>query len=395
MTITTLKLFAMFAMTLDHLWVFIPDSPYFFHWIGRLAAPIFLFCCVEGYIHTSSKKKFFMNIYSLSIFVDTMNLILGINEVRMNFIRTILLTLTIIFIIDKFKEKNIPYIVVMNKLDLVRKQQNIDENEINSNPNTIWVSSTTKENIYELKEMIAKQAPTDEPKFKIVGDLLNPSDFVVLVVPIDKAAPKGRLILPQQQTIRDILEANANAIVVKENELKNTLKNLGKKPKLVITDSQVFSKVSTDTPKDILLTSFSILFARYKGDLKETVKGVKTLEDLKDNDTILISEGCTHHRQCDDIGTVKIPKWITKYTNKKINFEFSTGREFPYDLSKYKMIVHCGGCTLNEREMKYRVKCAQDQNIPFTNYGILIAYTQGILKRTLEPFSDISCLLEK
>ena len=298
-------------------------------------------------------------------------------------------------LINKFKEKNIPYIVVMNKLDLVREQQNIDENEINSNPNTIWVSSTTKENIYELKEMIAKQAPTDEPKFKIVGDLLNPSDFVVLVVPIDKAAPKGRLILPQQQTIRDILEANAIAIVVKENELKNTLENLGKKPKLVITDSQVFSKVSTDTPKDILLTSFSILFARYKGDLKETVKGVKALENLKDNDTILISEGCTHHRQCDDIGTVKIPKWITKYTNKKINFEFSTGREFPYDLSKYKMIVHCGGCTLNEREMKYRVKCAQDQNIPFTNYGILIAYTQGILKRTLEPFSDISCLLEK
>ena len=298
-------------------------------------------------------------------------------------------------LINKFKEKNIPYIVVMNKLDLVREQQNIDENEINSNPNTIWVSSTTKENIYELKEMIAKQAPTDEPKFKIVGDLLNPSDFVVLVVPIDKAAPKGRLILPQQQTIRDILEAGANAIVVKENELKNTLENLGKKPKLVITDSQVFSKVSTDTPKDFLLTSFSILFARYKGDLKETVKGVKTLEDLKDNDTILISEGCTHHRQCDDIGTVKIPKWITKYTNKKINFEFTSGTEFPYDLSKYKMIIHCGGCTLNEREMKYRVKCAQDQNIPFTNYGILIAYTQGILKRTLEPFSDISCLLEK
>ena len=298
-------------------------------------------------------------------------------------------------LINKFKEKNIPYIVVMNKLDLVRKQQNIDENEINSNPNTIWVSSTTKENIYELKEMIAKQAPTDEPKFKIVGDLLNPSDFVVLVVPIDKAAPKGRLILPQQQTIRDILEANANAIVVKENELKNTLENLGKKPKLVITDSQVFSKVSADTPKDILLTSFSILFARYKGDLKETVKGVKTLEDLKDNDTILISEGCTHHRQCDDIGTVKIPKWITKYTNKKINFEFSTGREFPYDLSKYKMIVHCGGCTLNEREMKYRTKCAQDQKVPFTNYGILIAYTQGILKRTLEPFSDISSLLDE
>ena len=298
-------------------------------------------------------------------------------------------------LISRFKEKNIPYIVVMNKLDLVKEEQNISQEEMSKSPNTIWVSSTTKENIYDLKEMIAAQAPTDEPKFKIVADLLNPSDFVVLVVPIDKAAPKGRLILPQQQTIRDILEADATAIVVKEYELRETLENLGKKPKLVITDSQVFSKVSADTPKDILLTSFSILFARYKGDLEETVKGVRALETLEDNDTILISEGCTHHRQCDDIGRVKIPRWVMQHTGKELNFEFTSGTEFPYDLSKYKMIIHCGGCTLNEREMKYRVKCAKDQNIPFTNYGILIAYIQGILKRTVEPFPYISHLLEE
>ena len=298
-------------------------------------------------------------------------------------------------LINRFKEKNIPYIVVMNKLDLVKEEQNISQEEMSKSPNTIWVSSTTKENIYDLKEMIAAQAPTDEPKFKIVADLLNPSDFVVLVVPIDKAAPKGRLILPQQQTIRDILEADATAIVVKEYELRETLENLGKKPKLVITDSQVFSKVSADTPKDILLTSFSILFARYKGDLEETVKGVRALETLEDNDTILISEGCTHHRQCDDIGRVKIPRWVMQYTGKELNFEFTSGTEFPYDLSKYKMIIHCGGCTLNAREMKYRIKCAQDQNIPITNYGILIAYMQGILHRTVEAFPHIAYLLEE
>ncbi|WP_419724542.1 [FeFe] hydrogenase H-cluster maturation GTPase HydF [Terrisporobacter petrolearius] len=298
-------------------------------------------------------------------------------------------------LISRFKEKNIPYIVVMNKLDLIKENSfNINKSTYDLS-NTIWVSSTTNENIHELKEMIAKQAITDEPKYKIVADLLNPSDFVVLVVPIDKAAPKGRLILPQQQTIRDILEANATAIVVKECELKETLQSLGKKPKLVITDSQVFAKVSAETPKDILLTSFSILFARYKGDLEETLKGVRALESLKHNDTVLISEGCTHHRQCDDIGKVKIPKWVMQYTNKHLNFEFTSGTEFPCDLSKYEMIIHCGGCTLNEREMKYRVKCAKDQNIPITNYGILISYIQGILKRTVEPFPKISHLLEE
>ena len=298
-------------------------------------------------------------------------------------------------LIEKFKEKKIPYIVVMNKLDLVKENNPKIFEENNDLPNTIWVSSVTKENIYDLKEKIASQAPTDEPKFQIVGDLLSPSDFVVLVVPIDKAAPKGRLILPQQQTIRDILESDATAIVVKEYELRETLENLGKKPKLVITDSQVFAKVSADTPKDILLTSFSILFARYKGDLAETVKGVKALETLEDNDTILISEGCTHHRQCDDIGRVKIPRWIMQHTGKQLNFEFTSGVEFPYDLSKYKMIIHCGGCTLNEREMKYRIKCAADQNIPITNYGILIAYMQGILQRSVEAFPYIYYLLEE
>ena len=296
-------------------------------------------------------------------------------------------------LIEKFKEKKIPYIVVMNKLDLV-KEKNIDL-PLEDSPNTMWVSSITKENIYELKELIAKQAPSDESKFQIVGDLLDPSDFVVLVVPIDKAAPKGRLILPQQQTIRDILESDATAIVVKEYELRDTLASLGKKPKIVITDSQVFAKVSADTPKDILLTSFSILFASYQGDLEELVKGAKAIESLNDGDTVLLSEGCTHHRQCDDIGRVKIPRWIMQHCGKRLNFEFSSGVEFPYDLSKYKMIVHCGGCTLNAREMKYRIKCAQDQNIPITNYGILIAYMQGILHRTVEAFPHVSYLLEE
>ena len=209
------------------------------------------------------------------------------------------------------------------------------------------------------------------------------------MIPIDKAAPKGRLILPQQQTIRDILEADGVSVVVKETQLKETLETLGKKPALVITDSQAFERVSADTPEDILLTSFSILFARYKGDLKSTVKGAAALENLKDGDTVLISEGCTHHRQCNDIGTVKLPGWISNYTGKDLKFEFTSGTEFPDDLSGYDLIVHCGGCMLNEREMKYRLKCAEDQGVPMTNYGILIAYVHGILKRSLQVFPDI------
>lgn len=285
-------------------------------------------------------------------------------------------------LIDLFKAKNLNYLVVYNKCDLL-------DTDCKANSNEIYVSATNNTNIEALKEKIASLAPSDKDKLKIVGDLIKPSDFIVLVVPIDKAAPKGRLILPQQQTIRDILDANATAIVVKEFELKDTLKALGKKPSLVITDSQVFSKVSADTPKDIPLTSFSILLARHKGLLDTAVKGVAIIDKLQDNDTILISEGCTHHRQCDDIGSVKIPRWLENYTGKHLNFEFSSGRDFPEELTKYKLIIHCGGCMLNEREIKYRQKCATDQNIPITNYGIAIAYMQGILKRSIEIFPHL------
>lgn len=283
-----------------------------------------------------------------------------------------------------FKEKEIPYLTVYNKADLVP-----DENRETLEENEIYASTVTGENIEALKEKIAALAPGEDNKLRIVGDILHPSDFVVLVVPIDKAAPKGRLILPQQQTIRDILESDATAIVVKEYELKETLENLGKKPSLVITDSQVFAKVSADTPRDIPLTSFSILFARYKGLLYEAVKGVAALERLSEGDTILICEGCTHHRQCDDIGTVKLPRWIKNYTGKEFQFAFTSGGQFPEDLSPYKLIVHCGGCMLTEREVKYRQKCSVDQQVPITNYGILIAYMQGILKRSLQIFPSI------
>lgn len=290
-------------------------------------------------------------------------------------------------LIERFQKKGIPYLVIYNKMDLKETVPEDSDHEI-------WISAQEKMNIYELKEKIARLAVKEESKLRIVGDIIEPSDFVVLVVPIDKAAPKGRLILPQQQTIRDILESDAVSIVVKENKLRETLDNLGRKPKLVITDSQVFGKVAADTPDDILLTSFSILFARYKGNLEEAVRGAKALENLQDGDKVLIGEGCTHHRQCDDIGTVKIPRWISQHTGKQIEFVFTSGTEFPDDLSPYKMVVHCGGCMLNEREMKYRVQCAQDQNIPITNYGILIAYIQGILKRSVEPFPSIAKNLE-
>lgn len=292
-----------------------------------------------------------------------------------------------------FKEKEIPYLVVYNKADLLKTKDGnrlSSENKLNQNAEqSIYASAATGQNIYELKERIASLAVTDELKLRLVGDLLEPSDFVILVVPIDKAAPKGRLILPQQQTIRDVLEAGAAAIVIKEDELSNTLENLGKKPKLVITDSQVFAKVSKETPEDIWLTSFSILFARFKGNLKAAAAGAAAIDRLKDGDKILISEGCTHHRQCDDIGTVKLPRWIRNYTGKDLEFEYSSGRDFPEDVTKYSLIVHCGGCMLNEREMRYRQKCALDQEIPITNYGIAIAYMQGILKRCVEMFPDV------
>lgn len=317
-------------------------------------------------------------------------------------------------LIHIFKEKEIPYLVVYNKADLLKtKDGNRLSSDNNLNRNThagavkessvsqkqdheaqnaeqsIYASAATGQNIYELKEKIASLAVTDDLKLHLVGDLLESSDFVILVVPIDKAAPKGRLILPQQQTIRDVLEAGAAAIVIKEDELSNTLENLGKKPKLVITDSQVFARVNEETPEDIWLTSFSILFARFKGNLKTAAAGAAALDRLKDGDKILISEGCTHHRQCDDIGTVKLPRWIRNYTGKELEFEYSSGRDFPEDVTKYSLIVHCGGCMLNEREMRYRQKCALDQEILITNYGIAIAYMQGILKRCVEMFPDV------
>ena len=297
---------------------------------------------------------------------------------------------------EELKKRGLPYLVVFNKWDLVQEKSAGEENS-GAEPEDerhIRVSARTGEGIQELKERLARMVPAGKEK-RLVGDLLEPQDLVVLVVPIDKAAPKGRLILPQQQTIRDVLESGAVSVVVREKELKETLKKLGTKPKLVITDSQVFGLVDRDTPEDILLTSFSILFARYKGNLAQAVRGVGALESLRDGDKILISEGCTHHRQCDDIGTVKLPRWIENYTGKKPEFVFTSGTGFERNLKEYHMIVHCGGCMLNEQEMQYRLKMAESQGVPMTNYGILIAYMKGILERSLQPFPDMAALLEK
>ncbi len=280
----------------------------------------------------------------------------------------------------RFTKKNIPYIIARNKSDLRREMPPAE--------NTVYVSAKTGEGIRELKDKIGALAKPENDGKRIVADLLEPNDLVVLVVPIDKAAPKGRLILPQQQTIRDILDAGAVSVVTRDTELSAALSALGKKPKLVITDSQAFGRVSKDVPEDILLTSFSILFARYKGDLLTAVKGAATLDKLSDGDVVLISEGCTHHRQCGDIGTQKLPKWISDYTGKNLSFEFTSGGEFPEDLSKYALVVHCGGCMLNDREMKYRVKQSLDSGTPITNYGMAIAHIHGILKRSLMPFPN-------
>lgn len=284
-------------------------------------------------------------------------------------------------LIEIFNEKKIPYIVAYNKSDI---------SEQTDCPDGVAVSALDGTNIGLLKEKIAHLTKTDDTKLKICGDLVSEGDFAVLVVPIDSAAPKGRLILPQQQTIRDVLEAGATAIVVRDTELKSTLESLGKKPKLVITDSQAFESVSKDVPEDIYLTSFSILMARYKGFLKSAVEGAAAIDRLKDDDKVLISEGCTHHRQCDDIGTVKLPRWLKNYTGKQLVFETSSGKGFPDDLSPYSIVIHCGGCMLNEREVQYRRKFAEDSEVPFTNYGTAIAYMQGILKRSLEVIPDIN-----
>ena len=286
-------------------------------------------------------------------------------------------------LLELFKKKEIPYIIALNKADLWDGQKTGSDDRM-------YVSAVTGEGIFELKERIGKLADTEDFKLKIVGDLLKAGDIAVLVVPIDSAAPKGRLILPQQQTIRDILEADAVSVVVKENGLKEALGKLEKKPAMVITDSQAFEQVAKDTPEDVPLTSFSILMARYKGFLDTAVKGAKAIDRLKDGDTVLISEGCTHHRQCDDIGTVKLPKWLKKYTGKELVIKTSSGTGFPDDLAEYSLIIHCGGCMLNEREVKYRMKCAVDAGVPFTNYGTAIAFMNGILKRSVEIFPHLA-----
>ncbi len=291
-------------------------------------------------------------------------------------------------LISAFEKKNIPYIVAYNKADLPEfKKREFNKNEI-------AVSAKNGENIKELRELIASLAKDEGNDKRICADLIEPDDVVVLVTPIDAAAPKGRLILPQQQTLRDILDANAISLVTRETELPGALKALAKPPKLVITDSQAFGRVSRDVPPEILLTSFSILFARYKGDLAEAVRGAAMLDKLSDGDRVLISEGCTHHRQCGDIGTEKLPKWIREYTNKQLEFSFTSGGEFPDDLSEYALVVHCGGCMLNEREMKSRVRRCIDSGTPITNYGIAIAQIHGILRRSLEPFPEILSLLD-
>ena len=288
-------------------------------------------------------------------------------------------------LVELFLQKDIPYLIAYNKSDLAAAPALGDQE--------LAVSAQTGENIHELKERIARLVKNGEDSRRIVGDLLSPGDLVVLVTPIDSAAPKGRLILPQQQTIRDILDSDATAIVVKENGLADTLKKLGTKPRMVITDSQAFAQVDRDTPKDIPLTSFSILMARYKGFLDAAVEGVAAIDRLEDGDKVLIAEGCTHHRQCEDIGTVKIPKWLKEYTGKELLLEHSSGRDFPEDLSSYKLVIHCGGCMLNQREITYRQKTAGDNEVPFTNYGITIAHLKGILKRSVELFPHLHKLL--
>lgn len=295
---------------------------------------------------------------------------------------------------QKILDQKIPYLEVINKIDLAESLEEMEKLK-DRNGELVFVSACTGQGIQALKEKIAGLVSKDRGMGPLVRDLLKPGDLVVLVVPIDEAAPKGRLILPQQQTIRDILEAGGISVVTKETELSQTLKSLGKSPRLVITDSQAFSIVSGAVPEEIPLTSFSILFARQKGSLKELVEGAKAVKRLKDGDAVLMAEGCTHHRQCEDIGTVKIPRWLTEYTGKKLVFETASGSGFPEDLSKYALIVHCGGCMLNQREMLHRIRKAGEEGIPMVNYGILIASITGILKRSLEPFPEISSLLKQ
>ena len=289
-------------------------------------------------------------------------------------------------LIGLFEARKIPYLIAWNKADLLGEVPAPGEREL-------YVSAATGANIYELKEAIGRLVRQPEADKKLVGDLIAPNDLIVLVTPIDAAAPKGRMILPQQQMIRDVLDHDAMNVVVKETQLEAALAALSVKPKMVITDSQAFGPVSRIVPEDVPLTSFSILFARYKGELDEAVRGAAALDRLKDGDVVLISEGCTHHRQCGDIGTVKLPAWLKGYTKKALRFEFTSGGEFPDDPSPYALVVHCGGCMLNEREMKSRIARARETGVPITNYGIAIAQAHGILRRALSPFPQLQALL--
>lgn len=290
-------------------------------------------------------------------------------------------------LIDLFREREIPYIIAHNKSDIAGGEVT-GEAEIS-------VSAAEKKNITELKDMIGRLAKNTANERRIVGDLIAPCDVVVLVTPIDAAAPKGRMILPQVQTLRDILDADAIPVFTKETQLADTLAKLAAPPKMVVTDSQAFAVVSKIVPDEVPLTSFSILMARYKGFLEAAVKGAAKIKDLRDGDTVLISEGCTHHRQCGDIGSVKLPALLNKYTGKRINIELSSGRDFPEELSKYALVIHCGGCMLNEREMLHRRNIAEAQEVPFTNYGTAIACMNGILRRSLGIFPDLAKELDK
>ncbi len=289
-------------------------------------------------------------------------------------------------LISLFEEKKLPYLLACNKADLLSERRPLPEKGL-------YVSALTGEGVGELKEKLGALLKTEKNEKRIVADLLSPGDLVVLVMPIDEAAPKGRLILPQQQTMRDILDARCAFAACQPEELKGLLAGLGKKPRLIITDSQAFGRVAKDTPEDVQLTSFSILFARYKGDLETLVQGAAKLKSLQDGHKVLISEGCTHHRQCGDIGTVKLPGWIREFSGAEPEFHFTSGGEFPEDLHQYALIVHCGGCMLNEKEMQHRLACAQQAGVPVVNYGVAIAQIHGILKRSLAPFPALQALV--
>lgn len=289
-------------------------------------------------------------------------------------------------LIALFQKKNVPYLVARNKCDLLAERPQTDGD-------TVYVSAVTGENVHALKERLASMAKAKKAEKPLVSDLLSPGDVAVLVTPIDESAPKGRMILPQQQTMRDILDHGGTFMTCQPSELPSVFRLLRDKPKLVVTDSQAFAAVSRDVPPDVLLTSFSILFARYKGNLPTLVQGAAKLSQLHDTDKVLISEGCTHHRQCGDIGTVKLPAWIRKFSGASPEFVFTSGREYPNDLSPFALVVHCGGCMLGETEMQNRIAEAVELGVPIVNYGVAIAQMHGILRRSLEPFPDVQSIL--